>query len=253
MAERGFVVSNSSPLIGLARIGQLDLMRALLAEVIVPPAVLHEVFADRDPPAWLRVVAPAVAFDDAASPTLGLGEREAIALAVETRARRIILDDLPARRLAASLGLPVIGTAGLVLAAKNAGLVPAITPLLDQLVAAGFRFSPTVIAAVLQRARRSDAGGDVHGAEHERPERPQAPCHYRRAPTGSRNMRGGGRQHVRAAPWIMSRLPEQTPYGLPPTRYGSSASGHCFRRRFDGAAPVEMCRGAERLARFSWR
>ena len=49
MAERGFVVSNSSPLIALDRIGQLDLMRALLAEVVVPPTVIHEVFADGDP------------------------------------------------------------------------------------------------------------------------------------------------------------------------------------------------------------
>ena len=120
MAEGRFVVSNSSPLIALDRIGQLDLMRALFAEVVVPPAVLHEVFAGSDSPAWLRVVAPAVMLDDTASPTLGRGEREAIALAVAAGARRIILDDLPARRLAASLGLPVIGTAGLVLAAKNA-------------------------------------------------------------------------------------------------------------------------------------
>jgi len=49
MAERGFVVSNSSPLIALDRMGELDLMRALLAEVIVPPAIIHEVFADGDP------------------------------------------------------------------------------------------------------------------------------------------------------------------------------------------------------------
>jgi len=143
------------PADALDRIGQLDLMRALFAEVVVPPAVLHEVFADSGPPAWLRVIAPAAMLDDAASPTLGRGEREAIALAVDTRARRIILDDLPARRLAASLGLPVIGTAGLVLAAKNAGLVPTVAPIFDQLVAAGFRLSPTVIAAVIAAAGES--------------------------------------------------------------------------------------------------
>jgi predicted nucleic acid-binding protein len=49
----------------------------------------------------------------------------------------------------------VIGTAGLVLAAKNASLVPAVAPLLDQLVAAGFRLAPTVIAAVLAAAGES--------------------------------------------------------------------------------------------------
>jgi predicted nucleic acid-binding protein len=49
----------------------------------------------------------------------------------------------------------VIGTAGLVLAAKNAGLVPAVAPLLDQLVAVGFRLSPKVIAAMLAAAGES--------------------------------------------------------------------------------------------------
>jgi predicted nucleic acid-binding protein len=86
------------------------------------------------------------------SPTLGAGEREAIALAVEVHAQKIILDDLPARRLAASLGLSVIGTVGLILAAKHAGLVPAVAPVLDEMVAAGFRLSQTVVAAVLASA-----------------------------------------------------------------------------------------------------
>jgi predicted nucleic acid-binding protein len=152
VAERGVVVSNSSPLIALERIGHLDLMRALLGEVVVPPAVLAEVFGDRNPPSWLRVVSPQGAIADAASPTLGRGEREAIALAVEMGARRVILDDLPARRLAASLGVPVIGTAGLLLAAKNAGLITAVAPTLDALLASGFRLSPTVVAAILAAA-----------------------------------------------------------------------------------------------------
>ena len=83
---------------------------------------------------------------------LGAGEREAIALAGQLGARRLILDDLPARRLAARRGLPVTGTVGLLLAAKHAGLVPAVAPLLDALTAAGFHLSGRVRDAVLAAA-----------------------------------------------------------------------------------------------------
>ena len=149
MSPRGPIVSNSSPLIALDRIGQLELLHALLGEVVIPPAVEQEVFAENAPPPWIRVAALRTPLDEAASPTLGLGERQAIALAVEVHAGRIILDDLPARRLAASLGLPVIGTVGLLIAAKNAALVTTVAPLLDDLVTVGFRLSSEVVTAAL--------------------------------------------------------------------------------------------------------
>ena len=53
-------------------------------------------------------------------------------------AMRLILDERPARRLAASLGLPVIGTIGLLLAAKDRGFLVKIKPELDRLLAARF-------------------------------------------------------------------------------------------------------------------
>ncbi len=151
------VVSNSSPLIALAHVGQLDLIRALLGEVIVPPAVVREVFGDRELPPWVRIRAPAQPFAESVSPALGPGERDAIALAIEAHAARIILDDLPARRFAASLGLVVVGTAGLLLAAKTAGIIPAVAPILDDLLASGFRLSPVVLAAVLVAAGEAPA------------------------------------------------------------------------------------------------
>jgi predicted nucleic acid-binding protein len=147
------VVSNSSPLIALGRIGRLELLHTVLGDrIVIPPAVAHEVFRDTAPPSWIRVAHLTGALEAAASPTLGLGEREAIALALEIDAALIILDDLPARRLAASRGLSVIGTAGLLLAAKRAGAIPAVLPLLDALVAAGFHLSDRVRDAVLTAA-----------------------------------------------------------------------------------------------------
>lgn len=83
--------------------------------------------------------------DESTSPTLGRGEREAIALAAKMGARWLILDDFPGPRVAASHGLPVIGTVGLLLAAKRDALVSAIAPLLDQLAAAHFRLSSSLL------------------------------------------------------------------------------------------------------------
>ena len=60
--------------------------------------------------------------------TLADGEREAIALAIELRADLIILDDLPARRVAKEAGLNVIGAVGVLLGAKRVGLIDRLRP-----------------------------------------------------------------------------------------------------------------------------
>jgi hypothetical protein len=62
------------------------------------------------------------------SSSIGPGENEVISLGLELSALRLIVDERPARRLAASLGLAVIGTIGLLLAAKDRGLLAKIRP-----------------------------------------------------------------------------------------------------------------------------
>ena len=77
------------------------------------------------------------------------GEREAIAIAIELRARRLVLDDEPARRLALALGLPVIGTVGVVLTAKRLSLLTEVRPILDALLGSGFRIGREVYEQAL--------------------------------------------------------------------------------------------------------
>jgi predicted nucleic acid-binding protein len=81
---------------------------------------------------------------------LGPGESAVLAWATAHPGAEAILDDLAARRCAASLAVPVRGTLGLVLLAKRRGMVPAARPLLDTLREAGMYLSP----AVMDRALR---------------------------------------------------------------------------------------------------
>ncbi|MBA3945989.1 MAG: DUF3368 domain-containing protein [Herpetosiphonaceae bacterium] len=78
-----------------------------------------------------------------------MGESEAISLALELQARLVILDDRPARRLAQALHLPVIGTIGILVAAKRRNFLPAVRPSLDALVQHNFRISQRLYEQVL--------------------------------------------------------------------------------------------------------
>lgn len=83
---------------------------------------------------------------------LGAGESEAIALALEVEASQIVLDDGPARQLATRLGLHVVGTAGVLLAAKQAGLLLAVRPSIEALLATGFHLGSDIVERTLEKA-----------------------------------------------------------------------------------------------------
>jgi uncharacterized protein len=148
------IVSNSSPLIALARIERLDLVPALLQSILIPPAVAREI-APSIPvlPPWVSVQAPARRPAVLTSRgRLGDGEREAIALAVEVGAVAVILDDRPARRMAEAAGLNVIGTLGLLLQARRGGLIETVRAELDRLRTTSFFLDEQLYDDVLRMA-----------------------------------------------------------------------------------------------------
>ena len=152
-------VSNSSPLIALAAIDRLELLPALFQSIVIPPAVAHEIRRSVPlPVAWLQIrTLEGPLPETVLRRSLADGEREAIALALETRPDGIILDDLPARRVAHAAGLNVIGTLGVLLGAKRAGLLPAIRRELDGLVRTSFFLSPQLYTELLQAAGEADS------------------------------------------------------------------------------------------------
>ena len=138
------VVSDTSSIILLDKCALLDLLPALYGEVLIPPAVRHELTAGAPVGGligadWVRTRVPdpaRVATELAAG--LHAGEAEAIALAAQLGpGSGVVVDDLGARRRARQLGITVVGSAGVLVAAKGQGLLPAVRPALDRLVDAG--------------------------------------------------------------------------------------------------------------------
>lgn len=153
------VVSNSSPLIAL---GRLDLLPSLFVTVVIPEAVHHEVVVAAPMEAgaallaqapWLRVHSiQDTGKRDYLLSILDPGEAEALVLAQEMGADWLLLDEIKARAAARRLSLPIIGTAGLLVAAKDHGLLPQVKPLLDNLQTHDFRLSEQVYQTILKQA-----------------------------------------------------------------------------------------------------
>lgn len=129
------VVADTTCLIALERIDRLDLLQRSFSSVIVPPEVAREF---RTPPEWVTIQSSS---NHSVMASLRLlvddGEAAAIALAHELKVR-IILDDGAGRSVARQFGLSVMGTIGLLLMAKQRGLVPTVRPLIDDLKRHGF-------------------------------------------------------------------------------------------------------------------
>jgi hypothetical protein len=136
------VVSDTSPVLNLARIGQLDLLPLLYHQVLVPSAVYEELIRSKGdlPPAtdlasrpWLIV---ATANDQERVQELrgylDPGEAEAIVLAIELRADLLLVDERRGRRVARAAGLAIAGLLGVIATPKRAGLIDLAKPLLDE-------------------------------------------------------------------------------------------------------------------------
>ncbi len=155
------VVSNASPLISLARIGKLDLLRQLYGELFIPEAVWHEVVIEGvgQPGAeevkavtWIKIQSVTNALMvHALRQELDAGEAEAIVLALEIQAELLLMDERVGREVAKHLGLRYTGLIGLLVEAKHKGVLNAVKPQLDALRdMAGFRIRDALYARVLQ-------------------------------------------------------------------------------------------------------
>ena len=151
-------VFDASPLIAFQQTDHLELLRGSFDRVAVPPEVSREVAPSLGAlPTWIEVQ-PAAAIPSF-SRMLGPGERAAIALATQLSADFIVLDDLSARIAATKRGLTVIGSLGLLVRAKERGLIGEVRLLMDAMMSHGLYASDELRHYILSLAGETDAAG----------------------------------------------------------------------------------------------
>jgi len=153
------VVSNSSPIIHLAKIGKLDLLRLLFDTIKIPKAVYQECVIERGSRPELKVIKNArwikvLEVDDTnliklLKTQIDEGEAEAIVLALEIGADLVLLDDYEAREKARLFGLKVTGTIGVLLKAKKQGLIKSLKEEIEKLQSSGFWIKKDFIKEIL--------------------------------------------------------------------------------------------------------
>ncbi|MBN8436886.1 MAG: DUF3368 domain-containing protein [Candidatus Accumulibacter sp.] len=154
------VVINASPLITLFRSGQSGLLPRLFKQIVVPETVWREVvvqgqgdraareLSEQSWPVRVDVVSsPRVAAWD-----LGAGETAVLSHALVTPPLRAVIDDMDARRCARTLGIPMLGTGGLLVLAKRRGLLTAVGDGIEKLRDSGLWLSDDIVRILKTQA-----------------------------------------------------------------------------------------------------
>lgn len=161
-----FIAADASPLIGLAAAGALELLRELFGSVTITRLVKDEVAGRGERPGareldaalragWLRV-AP-TPMETWTFEHIDAGEASTIALAAQHPGALVLMDDALGRARAAAIGVDVLDVPGVLLAAKRAGLIAAVEPLVARLARHGFTLSNEARSALLHGANELPA------------------------------------------------------------------------------------------------
>ncbi len=154
------IVSNSTVLIGLARINKLDLLKNLFSKVYIPDAVFNELTRVNKPgssdikkASYLIHQSPKDTKEVALLlGSLDRGEAEVLALSKELNADLVLVDEEKARKAGVIAGFEIMGLMGVLLMAKRHGLLKSIRPLIDELLKKKFRVADDIVTAILKSA-----------------------------------------------------------------------------------------------------
>jgi len=145
------IISDTSCLILLSKIDELNLLGKLSENVFITPEIKNEF--TKDLPTWIKVKKPTDKhYQRILEIDLDKGEASAIALSLDLQNSIIILDDLKGRKIAEKLNLRYSGTFGLILRAKQVGLIEKVKPILAKIRQTNFRFSEELFEITLHEA-----------------------------------------------------------------------------------------------------
>lgn len=142
------IIADSSCLIVLENIKELSLLKKLFGEILITAEVKDEFGLEL--PNWIKIrTVKDQSRIDALALVLNKGEASAIALSMETAESVLIIDEKKGRRIAKELNIKIIGTLGIILKAKEKGLISSIEDILEKLENADFRISPSLKKKIL--------------------------------------------------------------------------------------------------------
>ncbi|MBV7533109.1 DUF3368 domain-containing protein [Chitinophaga sp. sic0106] len=145
------VIADTSCFILLDKINELELLHKLFGDIMTTDTIAIEF--GKPLPVWVHIKEVAdLHYQNILELEVDKGEASAISLAIETGLALLILDDLKARKVADKLLLTYTGTLGLLLKAKEKGLITAVRPILEKIQNTNFRFSKNVFADILKVA-----------------------------------------------------------------------------------------------------
>ena len=150
--SRGYniIITDTSCFITLDKIGAFDVLRKAFKNIVTTPEIQQEFGSEL--PSWVEIRSVQdFTLQEAFKETVDAGEASAIALAMETSNAILIVDDLKGRKLASRMALNFMGTLGLLVKAKEYGVIPAVKPYLDRIQATDFRVSPTLVNLILEK------------------------------------------------------------------------------------------------------
>ncbi len=152
------IVSDSTTIIAFSRIRKLKLLQQIVGKIIIPEEVSKELFEYKKADVtsikackWIKVKKVKSKNNvELLMTTLDSGEAEVVILSKELKADLVIIDELSARKVAMMLDLPLIGTVGLLIAAKEKGFIDKVKPIWDDMIAHGIRYGKEFYFKVLE-------------------------------------------------------------------------------------------------------
>ena len=145
------IISDTSCLILLDKIGELELLNKLFGTIITTSEVANEF--GQPLPSWVEIKQPSDKnYQSIIEATVDKGEASAIALAIEMDDCLLIIDDLKGRKFANKIGLTIIGTIGVIVDAKLTGIISSVKPVLAKIKMTNFRITKELEAIILKRS-----------------------------------------------------------------------------------------------------
>ena len=144
------IVCDASPLIALADIGELHILKELYQEVLITDVVRKEILTEL--PDWIGVSSDYEPSDfKHLQLQLDAGEASAIALALKNPGCRLVIDERKGRLVAKAMGLKIVGLLGVVVKAKELGVITSGKTILDKLEIHGFWLSEKLKRQLLEK------------------------------------------------------------------------------------------------------